>query len=241
VADQVDTPVPAGLLRPVQRPVAASADFTRELGGYVVWGLTAGVIASFELWAAIGTPPWATISATVGHLEAQPGYGGLVAILVVALIVLGAAQAVGYSWSGAYPLIGRDSAAQRASKRTKTGRLTMRPSADRDELSPLYILLALVVVGIVAWVVIVTVDDSWHRSYWIYGSIALLLVIFPNALAFFSKSDVPFPTLFRTIANLERHARPVALVVLAGLVVLLIHLAFYPWPHVPTNPTSSSP
>jgi len=41
---------------------------------------------------------------------------------------------------------------------------------------------------------------------------------------------VPFPTLFRTVADLERRWRPVAMIVVAGLVILMLHLVFFPWP-----------
>jgi hypothetical protein len=43
---------------------------------------------------------------------------------------------------------------------------------------------------------------------------------------------VPFPTLYRTIANLERRWRPAAMVIVAGLVVLAIHLVVFPWPDI---------
>ena len=49
----------------------------------------------------------------------------------------------------------------------------------------------------------------------------------PSLLASVRAWDVPFPTLFRTIANLERARGTVA-----GLVILLVHLAFYPWPDI---------
>ena len=41
---------------------------------------------------------------------------------------------------------------------------------------------------------------------------------------------MPWPTLLTTIVNLERRWRPAAVVILAGLVILLLHLALPPWP-----------
>jgi hypothetical protein len=53
---------------------------------------------------------------------------------------------------------------------------------------------------------------------------------------------VPFPSLITTLRDLERRVPLVALVVLAGLVILLIHLALYPWPDVSHhNPVPGSP
>ena len=41
---------------------------------------------------------------------------------------------------------------------------------------------------------------------------------------------MPYATLFRTIQDLESHLRSAAIVVAAGILILLVHLAFYPWP-----------
>jgi hypothetical protein len=60
-------------------------------------------------------------------------------------------------------------------------------------------------------------------------------------LAFWFARDVPFPTLFGTVADLERRWPPVALVILAGMVVLLVHLALYPWPDIFSHVTTQSP
>ena len=81
-------------------------------------------------------------------------------------------------------------------------------------------------------------------AYVMYGLIAVFCIVVPSALAYWA-TDVPFPTLFKTISNLEKLWRPIAIVIVAGLAVLLVHLAFYPWPdiahilqQVPTKPTS---
>ena len=60
------------------------------------------------------------------------------------------------------------------------------------------------------------------------------------------QKDVPFPTLFRTIGNLEdwlssrrlpwllgpKLAWLVAYVIFAGLAILLLHLTLYPYPEI---------
>jgi hypothetical protein len=224
----------------VRRPARDRTDTERERWGYGVWGLMAGVIALFEIWAAAGAPPWPTISATVGHLEAQWSF---VALIVVALIVLGAAHALTYAWPGVGPLLARPNRPRRG--RTKTGRITMSPTPDDDaflELSPyIYFPISLAIVIGGAWWIIGASNDKWLRGYIIYGLIAAMFAIIPNLIALFLKTDVPFPTLFRTIADLERRWHPVALVILVGLVILLIHLALYPWPRILQPPSTGSP
>jgi hypothetical protein len=58
-------------------------------------------------------------------------------------------------------------------------------------------------------------------------------VIVPNVAAYWFKRDVPFTTLFFTIQCLGRRLQLVAAFVAALLVILLLHLAFYPWPSHP--------
>ena len=48
----------------------------------------------------------------------------------------------------------------------------------------------------------------------------------PNLVAYFLRRDFPYTTLFFTIRALGRRLQFVA----ALLVILLLHLAFYPWP-----------
>jgi hypothetical protein len=172
-----------------------------------------------------------TISATVGHLEARWNF---VALIVVALIVIAADQT---SRSARVARLRR--------RRPKTGRFTMSPARtanDFQELSPyFYFPVALTVVVGGAWWIIEASNDKWVRGYVIYGLIAVLFVIIPSVMAAFLKTDVPFLTLFRTIDKLERHWHPASLVVLTGLVILLIHLAFYPWPDIVKPPTTGSP
>jgi hypothetical protein len=54
--------------------------------------------------------------------------------------------------------------------------------------------------------------------------------VIPELLAVFGRSFMPFPGLTRTATNLEARLPWVAMVILAGMAVLAVHLVFYPWP-----------
>jgi hypothetical protein len=66
-------------------------------------------------------------------------------------------------------------------------------------------------------------------GYLVWGVFALCVLI-PECLAYFGKSFVPFPGAARAVANLEARWPLAAMVVLAGLAILAVHLVFYPWP-----------
>ena len=127
-------------------------------------------------------------------------------------------------------------------RRTQSGRLTKRPmrtaaamsAARKDWVGYAYLATAFVAVLVPSVVVGTLVRGSseqtkWIVGYVIYGCIAVFCVALPSALAYWV-SDVPFPTLFRTISVLERLWRPIAVVIVAGLAVLVVHLALYPFP-----------
>ena len=64
--------------------------------------------------------------------------------------------------------------------------------------------------------------------------IALFLVFFivPGVLAYAYGRLVPFTTVFATFLDLEQRARWFTVVAAAGLVFLMLHLVFYPWPSI---------
>jgi hypothetical protein len=78
--------------------------------------------------------------------------------------------------------------------------------------------------------------SKYQIGYIIYGLIAVVFVIGPSVAASVAGKEAPFPTLFRTVAYLERRQHWVALLILAGLAVLAVHLAMYPWPDIPRVP-----
>ncbi len=224
--------------------------------GYIVWGVASLVIAVPEITAAVDRQalPFTTISEMVGHLER---YHNWVELLVVGLIVFTIFSVVKVSPRS------RSGGARRPGDtqplRTPGGRLTLRTSASTtpgddfdDEATPLLFalaaLLSSILVAISAWATSQWWDDArdFHTSFVLYGLLGLLWFAVPSILAFARASDVPFPTLFRTVVNLEewlqsrtwpRSLGPtlgwlVAFVVLWGLVVLMLHLTFYPYPDI---------
>jgi hypothetical protein len=165
----------------------------------------------------------------------------VVAIAVVSALVVIAVHAVRmpiFAWGR--PLAHQADGA--ALGRTKGGRVTRSPAAT-DELSPwLYFPLALICVVGGSVLASALSDNRWILGYVIYGLIALFGILLPSALAYGRTPDAPFAGLFPTIADLQLRLHFVGLILLTGLVVLLIHLAFYPWPDVSHGgPTPDSP
>jgi len=179
--------------------------------------------------ANIGVP-WPTISATVGHLEYEHSW---VALIVVALIVGFAYQWLRYPSFPASPVVQANGAAL---SRSSLGRLTKHSesinSDDRAEVSVLLVIAGLFVVAIGSFLATQLDSDRFVLAYVLYGLFAVFFAVFPSLLAYFSPRDVPFPTFFRTIANLDRRVHLVAVLIVIGFVILLIHLALYPWPSV---------
>lgn len=219
--------------------------------GYLIWGIAAAVIAIPELLAAAGAGlgflHFKTISETTGHLER---YHPWVELVVVAAIVFFA-----YSYFRTSPHADRGPNLGR----TRGGRLTMDDHADDearerfDDREPRRIFLvaaAVVLLGVAlaTWAAVQWWDDErhFHPSYVLYGLLFLFWLVIPSLVVFFGGREVPFPTLYRTVRNLEEwlaHKRLpwnlgpllawfVTYVILAGLVILLIHLTLYPYPNI---------
>jgi hypothetical protein len=74
---------------------------------------------------------------------------------------------------------------------------------------------------------------KYDLGYVIYGCLGFFGVVVPSAVAYALDKDAPFPTFFWTVARLQRRAHWVATLVVAGLAVLVFHLALYPWPDLP--------
>ena len=206
----------------------------RETRGYVVWLLVAVVVAVPEVWAlASRDVPWPTISGTIGHLEYL--WSGT-AVLVVGAIVFSALLTIRYP------------PAESFAGRTDGGRISPEPAtATRRQLSPWAYFPAAAIVVIGGSLASAMFDgDKWHLGYVLYGLIGMFWIVIPSLAAYLFARDVPFPTLFRTIVNLEQRLPVLGLFVAATIVVLLLHLAFYPWPDIShvlqqQPPTTSSP
>jgi hypothetical protein len=114
--------------------------------------------------------------------------------------------------------------------RTGNGRFVRRPAEVSVIPEVIYFPVALAVAAIGSTIAALTSSDMFVLGYVIYGLFAIFLVVIPNTAAYWFAREVPFPTFFRTIANLERRWRPAAMVIVAALVILLLHLVFFPWP-----------
>ena len=220
---------------------AGLSNARRELWGYVVWGIGTIVVLIPEITAAADNKvPWPTISATVGHLEYMHDWIGLI---VVGSIVFLTLQLIRYPLNSA-------TATQTGSvtklKRNSLGRIVRINSSrgnEPDEISLMMVLAALFVVGIGSLVASELDTNRFVLAYVLYGLIVISFVVVPSVLAFCWSRDIAFPTLFRTLADLERRAHLVAVLIIIGLVILLIHLALYPWPnifHVLRSPSVNS-
>src|SRR5258707_1207955 len=89
-------------------------------------------------------------------------------------------------------------------------------------------------------------SPHYHVGYVLYGLLGLFCVVIPSVLAVSFGRDIPFPTFYRTVANLEeslatskrmRSLGPtlawlVSYLILTGLVILLLHLTLYPFPSI---------
>jgi hypothetical protein len=192
-----------------------------EADGYLFWGLVAVFVGAPELLAALSARlkraiPFPTISNLVGHdLERHHHW---IALVVVALIVLVVYHSVTYP-----------------SSRMRAGRALQVPAGEaialeRGRAFAAAVALAAVVAGVVASAL---GADKNELGYAIYGTLAVAGVIVPSALAYWWRRVLGIPTLFATLAALSSRVRWLAAVVVALLVVLLFHLALYPWPNYP--------
>ena len=132
--------------------------------GYGLWLTVGAVIAIPEIWAAVARPPWPTISGTVGHLELRWNF---VAVIVVAVLVIVAAQAI------RIPVTDTDAVVRqvdgRVLGRTQGGRLTYYP--DREAELPAFGYLAVALVCVIGGSLIAAglSDNEWILGYVIYG------------------------------------------------------------------------
>jgi hypothetical protein len=157
--------------------------------------------------------PWPTISNLVGKdLERHHHW---VALLVVGLIVVVTVHTLTYP----------------AAKK-KAGRAVRNPSeAVHVQWSGWYIVLV-AAAGAAAGVIASALGaDKLELGYAIYITLTITGVVVPSVLAYWWSRVLAIPTLFAALAYLRARAAWVAALVVALLVVLLFHLALYPWPN----------
>jgi hypothetical protein len=209
-------------------PARFSGVGATEKWGYGFWLFLGLVFGVPESWAGLANPPWPALSDTVTHLDAlwPP-----TAVIVVALMVFVAYYFVRVPPGPAGsppPAQGRRGP---GAGRTYNGRLSRTPADISPVPALIYVPLALAAITVGSIIAAVASGgDFWVEGYVIYGLIAIFLVIIPNLLAYWFAREVPWPTLLATVTSLERRWRPAAVVVLAGLVILMLHLAVPPWP-----------
>jgi len=199
-----------------------------ERNGYRFWGPVVAAILVTELLGALADwlnmrtmfhVKWPTISSTVGHLETQ---SPILAVLVVGTIAVVAFEAA------------TSPARRRVNGRPVYHRVRhQQPTRFYDWWVVLGIVVigAFLSVGVFHW-------DKYEVGYTIYGLFLVFGIIVPGALAYFAGRIVSFPGLLYTVRKLERRLHWVAAVVVAGLAVLLVHLALYPWPDLVRESTS---
>jgi hypothetical protein len=201
------------------------------------------VVGVPEIWAAIAGEDfyWPTISTTIGHLQER---WPVVALLPVAAIVMGGysvfrirtigdtvvqadLQALGRTLQGR--LVKQDVAAEELS----TGGVPATISEVRDTWVKGYFASATaIVVG--GSLVASRSDNRFLVGYVLYSLVAIFWIVVPNVAAYYFKRDFPYTNLFFTVSSLGRRLQLVAGLVAALLVILLLHLAFYPWPVPPS-------
>ena len=209
--------------------------------GYLFWGVTIGVILLVELLGALGgwledqigvDVPWTTISGMVGHLE---DLWPATAVIVVAVL----APAAFYALAPVGPPDELGPLRRGASGRWHRQRDESRSPTDLTwtlGYPPWLVFAICAVVGLAA---VLVFEDDYHRAYVIYGALFFFGIVVPNILVL-ARRKVGYPSLFVTVSHLRERRDLKAVVVTialsAGLAILVIHLAFYPWPDITKPP-----
>jgi hypothetical protein len=204
---------------PSPRLVGPTPGRREEVDGYWYWGLIAIFVAVPELLAAFSKElradiPWPTISNLVGKdLERHHHW-------VAVLVVMSIAAATTHAFT-------------RPPQLKQAGRAVRDPAEVRTvHWGWQYIVLTAVVSAAAGLGASLLGGDKNQVGYAIYGSLGLLGVAVPSALAFLWHRVLSIPTLFATLAMLEARRRWVAVLAVALLVALTFHLALYPWPNL---------
>jgi hypothetical protein len=194
-----------------------------ERRGYWFWIPIVVTILVIELLGALSSSfnnaiPWPTISSTVGHLEKRWDW---VAVIVVGLITVVAFHAIAYR--------GQQRARGRAYRRVGPD---PDDKPDGEDVSWYNWILVACLGGIAIGLAIAFNASKFQLGYVIYGVLGFFGIVLPSILAFSANRLVGFPTLFFTIDKLRHRLHAVAVTILAGLTILAVHLAFYPWPDI---------
>ena len=206
--------------------------------GYVAWAVAAWAFAIPEVYGAAAghNGHVQTLSTTVGNLLNHHDY---LSPIVVGLLVFAVIHVVRIQIPAALTTSPTDSSDQGNPKPDEfevpagmSGRVTQKPDSEVLPVAMLYDAIALVAVGLAFLIPVLLTPNRQIVGEWGYGVLALALFFVPGMLAYRHGQLVPFPSLFRTILNLEKHSRALAIVFSAGFVFLMIHLVFYPFPSI---------
>lgn len=239
---------------------------TKRRWGYIVWGVALAFVFIPEILGAWQVTerhlPFTTISSMIGHLEFENPLWELAPTTLVVLAL--------YSlWRVPPATSGENTAASVADAttphRTAGGRLAFRVSPDTEKPTDtfdseaagwgfvgLMVTLGGVIAGLTVWAAYhwptakgKGTVTNFHVGYVLYGSIAALCIAAPSLYSVLASKDAAFPTLFRTVKNLEDwltdhrgnmfgklFAWLVPYVLLWGLVFMMIHLTLYPFPDI---------
>jgi hypothetical protein len=115
----------------------------------------------------------------------------------------------------------------------KAGRALRQPHGKVEQLpwTGWYIVAVAVAgsaAGLIAWAAGANKNEL---GYAIYVTLTVFGVIVPSGLAYWWRRPLALPTLFATVAFLRSRAAWAAALAVALLIVLLFHLALYPWPN----------
>jgi hypothetical protein len=189
-----------------------------EINGYVFWALVALFVGVPDVLAASSSTlksdiPWPTISNLVGNdLQRHHHW---VALLVVGLIVVVTMHAFTYPPT-----------------KKKAGRAVRDPSdVVHVRWSESYIVLVAASGAAAGFIASALGASKNELGYAMYITLAITGIVIPSALAYWWNRVLAIPTLFAALAYLRARAAWVAALVAALLVVLLFHLALYPWPN----------
>ena len=256
-----------------QQPAATSKPtWTRRRLGYLLWFVALGFFFVPEALAASKSAdsslPFTTLSGLVGHLEYRYPAFEVVTTAVIVFTLLAIRRVPPRTSSGRRTQPRQDNLPHRTAGGRITFKTTAAVAADPDaydvEQAPAWLVLVAVAAALLIAFGTIAARLWWpdpppghgetnalfHPGYVLYGSVALLWFVVPSLYAFFAGRDAPFPTLFRTLLNLEHWLRDrgetgkalawlLSFVLVWGFVFLLLHLAFYPFPDITKilNPT----
>jgi hypothetical protein len=181
----------------------------------MMWAIPAEAIAVPQIAAAMGATflPFAPLSAMMTHIEDRWAWSKYLVVGAIGLPVY---------LLRAYPPMAEPTVDPEQHPRTPGGRFTLGSVGQSvgqkryefdDSLVPtlLFSTLTVVVVfvSLATWAAVKWWDDPhhYHPAYVLYGSIVYYWFLLPELIVLFGGRDVPFPTLYRTVRNLDEWLR----------------------------------